>query len=150
MSAPQEPGASRAESAESMSLADLRVHPDLVPPTDPLFVYLYDQVIASRLPAYRDLIPRELVRPFDPDFHPERTPLGAAATRAILGRWVDGFAPEIWVYPDGDGYVSSDDYLVLVAARLGQASHLRCIVIGLRPPIATPAAQLPSDPPSVG
>jgi hypothetical protein len=118
----------------SVRISDVSVDLDHETPCDAVFQDLFVRAQLGHQPVYFGQVPIELIDAFDPDFHPEETPLGREMTAGCLAASLRGDLEGIWVYPRDGRYVSSDDYLPLAAVRLAQAAGLAeyvpCYVLG--------------------
>jgi hypothetical protein len=111
---------------------DLKINPDWVPPTDPVFAYLLREAVSGSgaVLVYYAAIPLVRVVRYEPSFHPEDTEHGDAVVQSIMDDWRQGKFAKVWVYPKGDLFVLSDDYFTLAAAERGKADFLPCRVLG--------------------
>ena len=103
---------------------------DLTPPRDAVLDYLLREALAGALPVYAGAVPVARLRRFREDFRPERTFGGERVVRAIFAQWGADAAPRLWVYPRGDVFMVSDDYLALAAAERGTAELVPCWILG--------------------
>lgn len=102
----------------------------LRPLRDDVLGYLLGRALQGHVPVYFAAIPRGLIRPFDSEYDPAKHPVGAAAIEHTAAEWRAGNYPSIWVYPSGDAYVLSDDYIPWAAALRGKPQFLPCWVLG--------------------
>ncbi|MBM4272894.1 MAG: hypothetical protein FJ134_00295 [Deltaproteobacteria bacterium] len=100
------------------------------PPDDPVFGNLLEEAVKGRVPVYFAAVPLTLVRPYDPEFHPENMPEGEKIVEAIMADWRAGRFRHLWVYPQQDYFVMADDYLTYAAALKGQPDFFPCWVLG--------------------
>lgn len=102
----------------------------LTPPDDPVFQYLMQQAVYGFIPVYGAIIEPNRFRRFDPAFRPELEPTGDAAVQDIMRRWNAGEKFQMWVYPDENDLVVSDDYLTLAAIERGKPQTVAVQIIG--------------------
>ena len=75
-------------------------------------------------------VPLARLRRFRDDFRPERSPDGRRVVRALSEQWRADGPPRLWVYPQGDVFMVSDDYLALAALERGWAEVVPCWILG--------------------
>jgi hypothetical protein len=121
----------------------------LRPLRDEILGYLLQRAVDGLLPVYAAALPRTLIRPFDPEYNPEKHPLGLAAVEQTMAEWRAGQVPHVWVYPSVDAYVLSDDYIPWAAALRGQPDFMPCWVLGYPSVPGTGEVQGPIDQESV-
>ncbi len=102
----------------------------LQPLSDPVFNHLLESALAGRVDVYFAAVPRSAIRPFDPDYEPQRHAVGVAAIEEVMKRWRAGAFPFSWVYQKGHEFILSDDYINWEAAKLGAPDFLPCWVLG--------------------
>lgn len=103
---------------------------DLTPPRDAVLGYLLREALAGALPVFVGAVPLARLRRFRDDFRPERTPRGERLVEAIFAQWRADAAPRLWVYPRGDVFMVSDDYLTLAAVERGPSDLVPCWILG--------------------
>jgi hypothetical protein len=106
---------------------------DWTPPRDAVLAYLLLEALAGELPVYVGAVPLGRLRRFRDDFRPERTTDGERLVRAIFEQLRADALPRLWVYPRGDVFMVSDDYLTLAAAERG-GDLVPCWILGPVPP----------------
>jgi hypothetical protein len=111
-------------------LNELHTLPELTPKHDETFLRLAQEAIQGTLPVYFAAVPLVLCVPFDPDYRPDRHPIGKQAIQAYAERGAKGNMQPIVVYPRGAWFVVSDDYITLFAAILGNPDYVPCWVMG--------------------
>jgi hypothetical protein len=116
------------------------------PPPDAVLDYLLREALSGGLPVYVGAVPLARLRRFRDDFRPERTLRGRRVVQAIFEQWRADSAPRLWVYPRGDVFMVSDDYLTLAAAERGQDA-VPCWILGRGKDL--PGARGPLDPHAV-
>jgi len=109
---------------------EIDILPGLVPRHDQEFDYLLQRALGGLVPVYFAAVPRTLIRPFDTEYDPAKHPVGAMAIEQTTAEWRAGTFHHVWVYPSGDAYVLSDDYIPWAAATRGQPDFLPCWVLG--------------------
>lgn len=100
------------------------------PRRDPVFDYLMARAWTGRLPVHRAKIPLDLIIPFDVSYHPQDLPIGKMVLARVVEDWNRGKAPAVPVYPQGERFVLSDDYVYYEAARIAAQAYLPCLVLG--------------------
>jgi hypothetical protein len=119
---------------------------DLTPPRDAVLSYLLREALAGALPVFVGAVPLDRLRRFRDDFRPERTPGGERVVRAIFAQWRSDAAPRLWVYPRGDVFMVSDDYLTLAAAERAASDLVPCWILGPVPPAEIEHLRGPVEP----
>ena len=113
-----------------VKVEDLHVLPDLQPPKDEVFASLLGQAIGGQLDVYYAAIPLKLVEPFSKNYDPRKHPVGQQAIDAFFQAWQKNEFQISWVYPKGEKFILSDDYIIYYAALKGQPDYLPCCVLG--------------------
>ncbi len=85
----------------------------LQPLHDPVFDHLLESALGGRVDVYFAAVPLSAIRPFDPDYEPQRHPVGLAAIEEAMKRWRAGAFQPVWVYQKGHEFILSDDYIIL-------------------------------------
>jgi hypothetical protein len=115
---------------EKMDPREITALAGLQPLHDPVFSHLLESALSGRVDVYFAAVPRNAIRPFDPDYQPQRHPVGQAAIQDVVARWEKGQRQPVWVYQKGDHCVLADDYVVLEAAKITAPDYLQCWVLG--------------------
>lgn len=105
----------KARRTESVSLRDLKSHEEFAPKPDPVFNHLIVEAAKGRLPVYFAVIAFDRVKRADPTQRPELTVSGKRYVTQIVEMWDEGQCRPMCVYPSGDQFVASDDYLTFAA-----------------------------------
>jgi hypothetical protein len=100
------------------------------PPDDPVYQYLLEEAGKGRIPVYFAAVPLSLIQPYDPEFHPEKTPKGKEVLDSTVAFSQGGKFHYLWIYPRQEHFVMSDDYLTYAAALKLQPDFLQCMVLG--------------------
>lgn len=115
---------------DEVSTREIKALDGLKPLEDKVFTYLLEQAVAGVIPVYYGAVPFIMIRPFDEGYRPEAHPVGKAAVDAIIQDWSEGKFQKVWVYPKGNHFILSDDYIVYAAAQQGQPDYLPCWILG--------------------
>ena len=78
---------------ERVDAGELRVDPGLCPGEDERFDRLFEQAMKGMIPVYFAAVPLGLCIPADPDYRPDKHPVGAAAIQAALEAKCPGPGP---------------------------------------------------------
>jgi len=108
----------------------LQTLPELTPPSDPVLTYLLERAVEGNLPVYFAAVPLELVKPFSDSFDPRRHPVGVHAIAAVQQRWKNQRFTNLVVYPQGNVFIMSDDYITYYACLEGNSEYVPCWVLG--------------------
>lgn len=115
---------------QSASVADLRNHPTLTPPHDSIFSQLLQAALTGEIAVYFAAIPLRLIKPFSSTYDPRLHPLGKLAVAAVKEEWKNERFKNMIVYPQGDNFVMSDDYITYYASLEGQPDFVPCWIMG--------------------
>jgi hypothetical protein len=102
----------------------------LTPSEDKVLIYLLGQAINNRIPVYFAAVPLALIEPYDKNYNPATDPIGQQVINAVIHEWKQNIFKTVWVYPDGDKYILSDDYITYFAALEGKPDFLPCWILG--------------------
>lgn len=108
----------------------IRVDPTLRPNYDNRFTEYYGEAIEGRIPVYYATVPVQLLIPFDPDYRPDKHPVGMKSIEAMQERWEQQNFSAIYAYQRGFWFVVSDDYISLFAAMMNNYKTVVCLVMG--------------------
>ncbi len=116
--------------AQRIEVKKLAALPGLQPQHDEVFVYLGEQALSGQVEVYFAAVPLHLIEPYDKQYDPRNHPVGRALVDQVSQAWKQGKFPAIWLYPRGEKFILSDDYLAYCAALEGQPDYLPCFVFG--------------------
>lgn len=121
---------------ERVPVEQISVGP-LSPPHDPLMTERLESVYDGKLPLFHAEVPLSKIKLRDPNFRPDQTELGAKMFSRIveevrMASVQDGLdrMPQPFLYVEGEDYVSSDDYLFILAYRQLGLTRVPCFVLG--------------------
>ena len=109
---------------------DIDVLAGLRPAEDLVFQHLLGEALQGRVPVYRVAVPLQLIEVHDRNYHPENHPVGRAAIERAYQQGLAGELSVFWLYPRGDKYVLSDNYIAYAAALRGKPDLVRSLVLG--------------------
>lgn len=115
---------------DGVKLGEIEALAGLKPLRDDVFLYLLEQALAGSLPVYFAAAPPALIDPFDAGYEPERHPVGVAAVDACVRAALRGDFQNMWVYPKGNRFALSDDYIPWAATKRGRPDFVPCLVLG--------------------
>ena len=108
----------------------IKVNPTLRPNYDNRFTEYYGEAIEGKIPVYYANVPVPLLIPFDPDYRPDKHPIGMKSIEAMQKRWEQQNFNAIYAYQRGFWFVVSDDYISLFAAMMHNYETVVCLVMG--------------------
>lgn len=97
------------------------------PQQDRVLIYLWEQAIKGRIPAYLAQVPFALIEPYDKHYNFNDHPVGQQVVKAIIDQ---NRNRTVWVYPEGDKYILSDDYPAYCAAVESSPEFVPCWILG--------------------
>ena len=115
---------------ETVKLSDIGTIEELTPARDEVLLYLWKQALDAKVPVYYAAVPMHLIQPFQKDYDPRKHPAGRAAIQAITDAWRKNEFQCVWLYPRGDKFILSDDYIIYFAALAGKPDFLPCWILG--------------------
>lgn len=96
------------------------------PPKDQRFIDLFEDAIVGKLLVRLVLVKIEGIRPFS-DFRPEISDGYRKYFEELEGK---GTPPPLYVYPDKDHFIMSDDYNAYFLYKEKKYTEIMCILLG--------------------
>ena len=115
---------------QTVNLRDLKANEEFAPKPDPVFNHLLFEAMKGRLPVHFAVIAFQRLKRFDTTHRPELTVSGKQFVAQIIAMWQEGQPWPMWVYPSGDEFIASDDYLTFAACEQGRIDYVPCYVLG--------------------
>ena len=101
------------------------------PPHDPVFSYLYSRLVIGAVPLYQAQLPFESIQPFSRDYKPHKTKEGLAFLNSAIREVRAGnLTVRLWVYPEDDKFIMSDEYMMYYVLHALGAKTVGCEVMG--------------------
>ena len=115
---------------ERVDLRDLKGNEEFAPKPDPVFQHLLIEAVKGRVPVHFANVAFNRLRRFDTTHRPELTVSGRGYVAQIIAAWRARQPWPMWVYPEDDKFVASDDYFIFAACEQDRRDSVPCLVLG--------------------